>query len=131
MLVAVYGTLRKGYGNFQRLLSENKYVGTYETTPIYNLYNLGAFPGMTKEGSTSVTLEVFEVDEKKLEELDSLEGYDIDRSKDANFYEREPIETPFGTAFTYFYYRGTLPANLIKSGDWKEFQDSKKLAGYV
>lgn len=131
MLVAVYGTLRKGLGNFQRFLTECKYMGSYETSPNYSLYNLGSFPGLQKDGATPVVMEVFEIDKNKLQELDRLEGYELDGPKNSNFYEREPIETPFGIAFTYFYYRKVLKANLIESGDWVEFQTTKKINAYV
>lgn len=129
ILVAVYGTLRRGFHNYNACLKDDdvEYMGEYQTEPIYNMYSVGGFfPALTKDGYTSVTMEVFEVDKNTLERLDLLEGYDAEYDRD-NHYNREPIITPYGNAFTYFYNQDTKSLRLILSGDWKEYINNKKL----
>jgi gamma-glutamylcyclotransferase (GGCT)/AIG2-like uncharacterized protein YtfP len=127
VLVAVYGSLRQGLHNHP-VISESELMGQYETEPIYTMINCGSFPGLLKEGSTSVVMEVYKVDATTLVRLDNLEGY---RGKGKNnFYNREKIDTPYGPAYTYFYNAESplMRAKAIDTGDWVDFVRSKSLA---
>ena len=115
--VAVYGTLRQGNGN-NILLSNSNFLGKGKTLPKFEMFSLGGFPGIT-EGSTRITVEVYEVDSDTLSRLDRLEGY---RGKgESNFYDREVISTPYGNAMTYTL-RDKRYSNQerIVSGDWED-----------
>lgn len=125
ILVAVYGTLRKGFGNYNYHLNNNesKYIGSYDTEPIYTMYSLGGFPGIKEEGTASIKMEVFAVTPKVFSKLDILEGYS--EGRDNNHYERKVIETPYGKAYTYIYNHSIKGRQIIESGDWN---DNYKLA---
>ena len=122
ILVAVYGSLRKGLGN-HRLLENAKYLGDFETEPIFSLYSLGSFPGLKKEGTTSVTMEVYEVTPIEANRIDQLEGYVPGR--ESTFYDKIPIETPYGEASVYIYVDRIPDARLVPSGDWKQYREEK------
>jgi gamma-glutamylcyclotransferase (GGCT)/AIG2-like uncharacterized protein YtfP len=127
MLIAVYGSLRKDLTNYNAYLKNSKYVGTYETKPIYTLKSLGYFPGLEKNGTTSIVMEVYRVDEETMSSIDRLEGYQANGG--SNHYEKETIKTPFGDASIYFYAKPERikEAPVVLSGDWKEYLKNKKM----
>jgi gamma-glutamylcyclotransferase (GGCT)/AIG2-like uncharacterized protein YtfP len=127
MLIAVYGSLRKDLTNYNAYLRDSKYVGTYDTKPIYTLKSLGYFPGLLKNGTTSIVMEVFRVDDETMSSIDRLEGYQLNGG--SNHYEKETIKTPFGDAFIYFYAKpdNIKEAPTVLSGDWKEYLKNKKM----
>jgi gamma-glutamylcyclotransferase (GGCT)/AIG2-like uncharacterized protein YtfP len=110
--VAVYGSLKKGYGNHDWHLKDAEYLGQAETLPQYSLFSLGSYPGVIKGGSTCVQLELYNVNEEELNNLDRLEGH-------PSYYQREEIETSEGTAWIYL-----LPEKeykdyeVIADGNW-------------
>jgi gamma-glutamylaminecyclotransferase len=111
--VFVYGTLRRGEGN-HRLLAHAEYVGEARTVPGFALYDLGAFPGLVRDGAGTVVGEVYDVDAGTLAALDRLEGV-------PSFYRRERIELK-GVGSTDAYTltsRQVRGCDLIPSGDWK------------
>jgi gamma-glutamylcyclotransferase (GGCT)/AIG2-like uncharacterized protein YtfP len=87
--VFVYGTLKKGFANHDRIFAGCN----IKITPAWTygeLYDLGYFPAMT-EGNNKVHGELIEFDDPKvLRKIDQLEGY---RKKGChlNFYERERV----------------------------------------
>lgn len=133
ILVAVYGSLRKDLGN-SHYLKDQEFVGQFDTLPIYSMHSLGSFPGLLKNGVTSVVMEVYKVNQLCLSKIDSLEGYS-ESSCSNNYYEREEIITPYGKAYTYFYNTGSSNSlgnsSLVKNGDWKEFKKLSKIKNYV
>ena len=115
ILIATYGTLRKGFGN-HRLIKDAEYKGTFNTEPIYNLHDLGGFPGLKNGGKTSVVMEVYAVNEEEAKWVDSLEGYHPDVKP--TFYDKEFIDTPWGKAGVYIYVNNLDRAPLVESGDY-------------
>jgi len=79
--VAVYGTLKKGYGN-HRLLADSEFIGKAKTEYTYPLL-VNGLPYLYDEMGVGeqVRLEVYDVDDKTFADLDSLEGH-------PTFYER-------------------------------------------
>lgn len=123
-LVAVYGSLRNELGNNPVIQSPNTvFLGAFESKPEYSLYDLGYYPGLKENGETSVVMEVFEVDDEVALRVDRLEGYSPDR--EATFYDKKSIETPFGIASVYIYVPQVDQRNLVESGDWKEYYNLK------
>ena len=126
ILYAVYGTLRKEQSN--HYLLENKlgvdYIGHYVTKPKYTMFDInGGFPGVIPEGNTSITLEIYEIDNKFIERrLDALEGY---YGKDNDMYKKDIIQTPFGPCFIYFYNCDCFGLSEIESGDWIDHKNIK------
>lgn len=92
--VFVYGTLKKGHGNF-RLLEGSKYLGDHSTEPLYFMLSFGGFPGVYMGGDTAIHGEVYEVSDAVFGTLDRLEGY-------PSFYNRIQIDTEYGDAWMYF-----------------------------
>lgn len=81
ILVAVYGSLKKDFGN-HGLLHDSKFVATGVTGPIYNLIGKdNSFPGII-DGNKQVVVEVYEISLSTLKNLDGLEGH-------PRFYIRE------------------------------------------
>lgn len=124
--VVVYGSLLEGLGNHPLLQRHGaRKLGTFKTKPEFTMVSLGGFPGVTREGNTSITVEVYEVDDACLKDLNSLEGYRGEEQD--NFYDREEIETPFGKSFIYTYnhIRPTSAKSQVENGDWKEYIHQK------
>lgn len=105
--VFVYGTLKSGYGN-NRLLKTSTFLGE-AVLPDHIAYyygSIGSFPFVVKNKGTSVTGEVYEVDQETLQSLDYLEGY-REHSK-SNFYDRTMaiVDMQDGSKEQVFYYLG-------------------------
>ena len=113
-LLFVYGSLLSGMGNHSLLNNdESDLVSTFETESIYSLRDLGYYPGVHKEGSTSIKGELWSVSERVWERVEQLEGY-------PSFYDRTPLETPYGTAQMYFLAEEDVSERiLVESGDWR------------
>jgi gamma-glutamylcyclotransferase (GGCT)/AIG2-like uncharacterized protein YtfP len=122
ILVAVYGSLRQGFGN-HGLLSGSDFLGEFTTEPKYTMYSLGGFPAVVVDGDTALKVEVYSVTPDVKKDLDGLEGY-VPGRKD-NFYDAIEIETPYGNATMYVmdgesrqnYLAGR---NIVASGDWAD-----------
>lgn len=119
MFVAVYGSLLSGLYNHDRHLKNAELIGQFQSEPVYNLYDLRSFPGLTKGGNTSVTMEIYDVNDVELSNLDRLEGYNPNNPENS-FYTRELIQTPYGEAFCYFYNHNlNEKVGTIKHGNWR------------
>ena len=97
--VFVYGTLKTG-GSIRGLDQfgpEHAVIVNRATTqyPDYDMLDLGAFPGVVKNGTYKIQGEVWEVDDTTFQELDMIEGY-------PEFYKRVKTETTQGRAWMYF-----------------------------
>ena len=112
--VAVYGSLKKCFGN-HRLLEGQEYVGVWLTPPEYTMYNLGAFPAVVPRGKTSIVCELYDVDDGCLSRLDMLEGH-------PDFYERVDVSTPFGEGVQMYLFRNRISGNrtrdVVANGFW-------------
>ncbi len=109
----VYGSLMTGAPN-HRVMRGARCLGASATVAEFELFDLGAFPGMVKGGATSVVGEVFEVDDDTLARLDELEGH-------PTFYERARVRLADGTeAEAYLLPRARAAGRpIVPSGDWR------------
>ena len=75
-LVAVYGTLKKGYTNYHNYLTSSKHVGKGKTKEKYPLVIKG-LPYLIERGGVgyNVEVDVFKVSDAVLSNLDRLEGH--------------------------------------------------------
>ena len=102
--IFVYGTLKRGCKN-HRQLADQHFVAEACTAPGYQLYDLGDFPGLVADNSstTGVTGEVGEIDADALGRLDDFEGVAD------GLYQRVLVNlvAPFDRTevFTYLYAR--------------------------
>lgn len=119
----VYGTLRRGQSNYQRLLEDKKgfeFVGPAVTINKYTMFSSG-IPFVHKQPATSVIKgEVIMVwNNKLIKSLDTLEGH---RDGERHGYHREqtPVRLDNGinmVAWLYYFY-GVPHGTIVQSGDW-------------
>ena len=99
-LVAVYGTLKKGYSNYNRFLTSSKHVGKGKTQDNYPLIISGLPYLLDMKGiGHNVEVDVFKVTDAKVKELDALEGH-------PHWYRRSqiPIKMKDGRVLTCWIY---------------------------
>lgn len=120
ILVAVYGTLKKG-GFLHMILNKEKFLG--EITFKGTMVDLRSFPAVVLQGDTDIHAELYEIDKAMLSRLDVIEGY-------PNFYNREQIETKFGKAWVYTQPQLSkreefVKERTIKSGNWDNHESNR------
>lgn len=112
----VYGTLKRGCRS-HRLIENQVYLGETRTVPGFRLFHLGQHPGMVRssDSSSSVSGEVYLIDDTCLRALDAFEGVA------EGLYSREWIELapPSGAAFAYLYLLTTKGRQPL-DGTWTE-----------
>ena len=114
MKVFVYGTLLSGEGNHRQLRGA-RMLAVRRTEPRYTLVSLGPYPALLAGGTTSVTGEVYDVDDDLLRALDRFESV-------PSLYRRERIRLLGGESVDG-YVLARLRAKsyeVIASGDWRE-----------
>lgn len=116
--VAVYGTLRAGFGN-HRLLEGSTFLGEGNTIDGFTMRARG-IPYVSKNGDTNIKVEVYSVDDVTLEDLDSLEGH-------PNWYRREEVDIKLDNgknekAWMYLMEeRAVDGVSVVPSGDYKKY----------
>jgi gamma-glutamylcyclotransferase (GGCT)/AIG2-like uncharacterized protein YtfP len=121
--IAVYGTLRAGYGNHS-LISNSDFIGSGLTNNLHTLTASG-IPFVEKNGGTSrVRVEVYAVSTREeLERLDSLEGH-------PSWYRREDEEITLdsGEVVTaQIYFNSSSKGNtVINSGDYADYAVARR-----
>ncbi len=84
-LVAVYGTLKKGYSNYWNYLTTSTYLGSGSTQDRYPLVINGLPYLVDKKGTGhNVEVDVFKVNDAVMDKLDRLEGH-------PNWYVRKQV----------------------------------------
>lgn len=109
-LVFVYGSLKAGHFNHS-LLSNADFISIHRTEAVFTMVNLGAYPAVLCNGSTSIQGEIYGIDYATLIALDKLEGY-------PEYYDRIIIQTEFGEAWMYTRAKEKKKYPVIKSGIW-------------
>lgn len=121
--IAVYGSLRRGEYNYKgQELDTQTYLGTFETEPIFSLYSSGSYPCLKEGGTTSIVMDVFEVDEDTFKGVNQLEGYRGAEFEATNFYNRKMIATPFGEAAYFVFNDSVKSMPRVESGDWVQYR---------
>lgn len=104
-VVAVYGTLKRGYGNHRAYLEDSKFMGKGKTKDKYPLLIDGLPYLVNRRGKGhNVEVELYKVDDDTLRRLDALEGH-------PNWYERKqiPIRLSGGVEVTAWIYFNDMP----------------------
>ena len=114
--VAVYGTLKRGFSN-HGLLQHAHFIGE-DILSCITLYDLGPYPGAKLKPSLGIIVEVFEVDERQMQQLDELEEY-VAASPEQGMYDRQQVLTRFGSAWIYLYNPQVDEASAQHSGSWQ------------
>jgi gamma-glutamylaminecyclotransferase len=81
-MVAVYGSLKKGFHN-HRLLEKSRHVGNGVVWD-WQMFSVGSYP-MIAKGLGKVYVEIYEVDGATFSNLDRLEGY-------PSYYNRKLVD---------------------------------------
>lgn len=129
--VFVYGTLRTGLGNYQRILDGNTLHEEPATLAGATMRDAGGCPFVSLDGTGTVTGEVMYLDPETLavtmSRLDRLESY-FGPGNPKNMYDRVQVEVTLAdgsiiTAYTYVTGRSmrrwARDMPIIDSGDWK------------
>ena len=122
--IAVYGTLREGFGN-NRLMQGSKLIGTGLTVHSHSMYASGIPYVVENGGQSRIKVEVYEVSDRDLPSIDSLEGH-------PRWYQRRetPVELENGEVVDAWLYFMDIPEerrkelNLIESGDYADYRNS-------
>lgn len=114
--LAVYGTLRKNYGN-HHYMSEAKFLGKGKTRELYTLAASG-IPFVSKKPRVQITVEIYELPIDLLPRVDRLEGH-------PNCYCREEVNCILDTneevkAWLYFHENGGT--TIVESGDYSDYR---------
>ena len=117
-LLAVYGSLKRGYFNSGRLAS-SKYLGDVLLSPKYTMIDLGGYPAVITGGATSIHCEVYQVSKETF--------IDIGRMEMSAGYKLMAIDTKFGKACLYIfaYPEEVKSRSKIVNGNWKQPQINK------
>ena len=135
-LLAVYGTLRKGFGNHYYLENSN-FLGTFKSKDNYYLICIGPYPILTPEFSlsqeereklkcknispTNIIYELYELSKSEWAECCLLEGYTGTRNHPENEYDTMDIETEFGKAEIFIQHK-LADGDFVESGDYSLFK---------
>jgi gamma-glutamylaminecyclotransferase len=105
-IVAVYGTLKKGYSNYNNYLRSARFLGSGETQTKYPLIISGLPFLLSSEGvGHNVEVDVFKVNDDTFDALDMLEGH-------PKWYQRRevPIKMDDGRVLTcWIYFNDSQP----------------------
>ena len=118
-LLAVYGTLKQGFGN-NRLLQTSKLLGEQNISG-FKMYSLGGYPAINIAEDSDIKIEVYEInDPTVLNRVYSLEGYTGKRNDPSNWYDTTEVKTKWGAA-EIFYFKDKLENRpLVESGVWEK-----------
>lgn len=113
-IVGVYGTLKRGYGNYNYFLKNQSYYMGKAIIRGLKLYTLGGFPGVRPGNrNDKVKIELFEIDISILKKIDRLEGIPFMYSRFKATHNKKNIQP------IYFYmYNKNLPEDK-RISEWK------------
>jgi len=118
--IFVYGTLKQRFSNHSAFLIGQKFLGTGCTRRKFSLYQTGSLPFLVDIPVSPIGGEIYEVDNKCLENIDQLEGH-------PDWYKRKKILVCIPSTgkcvecWTYFV--SSIPQNsiLIKTGNYNPY----------
>lgn len=132
--VFVYGTLRKGYGNYEWALKDRTTKEVYGVLSGYRMYAVSTFPGIVEGGEGAVIGELmYFTDPDIMMHLDRLEGYDATHESRSMYLRRKvSVHTADGPveAWTYIW-NHALNAPPIESGDYADYRPQQRRREYT
>lgn len=115
-IIAVYGSLRQGHGNWSYFLNCDPIKTEVVEIP-FKMISMGGFPGLVpSEEPSKITIELYDVNPRTYERIESLEGF-------PSFYQKALIPTSMGEVEIYILESSKYRRNpcYVESGDWNEF----------
>lgn len=88
------------------------YEGSARTAPHYELVDVGPYPALLRNGTTSVAGEIYRIDEATLASLDRFEGH-------PHLFERIVITLDDGSVAQAYVYASRAQGMRISSGDYR------------
>jgi len=122
--ITVYGSLLEGLGNHSIISDEREVtkLGEHVLEGKFKMISLGGFPGLINDESVNnkIFVETYEVSDSVFARVERLEGY-------PGFYDRTPVETPYGPSEVYTLARGGYSNNLVPEDEdgvinWKKYR---------
>jgi gamma-glutamylcyclotransferase (GGCT)/AIG2-like uncharacterized protein YtfP len=128
ILIAAYGTLRRGYGNSRLVDRVDNYLGKGITVEKYQML-ANFIPYVNKTPQSNITVDLWEITKDMLPAVDRLEGYDPN-DHDGSWYKRELIDVDLNgnVVKAWLYFNNSSFGSLVESGD---FEDYTKKINYV
>lgn len=124
ILIATYGTLRKGHGNWSAILKDrSEFLGTYKTEAKFTMAGKSAgFPIVVDNGNTSIEYDLFRItDPSVLSRCHRLEGFSGYINKPGNWYDMIELENEeHGTFYMYIQHYEVPKSSIITSGNWND-----------
>lgn len=119
-LVAVYGTLRKGFG-LNALLKSSNLVGVEHHPVPYRMVNVGSYPALLPtDEDNRIFFEIYAVDDSTLSRLDLAEGV-------PHLYNRRTVDIHGMECYIYVFTDVEWGEKLepIPSGDFKDYINNR------
>jgi gamma-glutamylcyclotransferase (GGCT)/AIG2-like uncharacterized protein YtfP len=114
LILFVYGTLMRD-GCRAGVLAGQRFLGRAATLSHYELYHLGAYPGLVlaREGGRRIEGELYEVERKLLPRLDRIEGA-------PELFRCLPVQVEGhpGPVFAYLYQQDTRRCSPCREPRW-------------
>lgn len=109
MKIVVYGSLRKGAYNYNRMkmFGDIEYIKT-TTLEGWDLYSLGPYPGI-KQGNGTIVVDLLEVD-------NTVYNYILAMEQGAGYKEETVIIED--EDYKIYVYQGNVWTEAIPTGDW-------------
>ncbi len=117
ILIASYGTLRKGYGNSRLINNGSNFIGTGKTVEKYTLTASG-IPFVSKNPLSNIVVDLWKVNvADELPRVDALESH-------PTWYKREEVDINLNGTITkaWLYFNEERGDTLIKSGDYADYR---------
>lgn len=114
MKYAVYGTLRLNQGNYNWCLRNKSEHLKTEKLNGFKMYSVGGFPAVIEDENSSIEVDIFEVNDKNVEEdMDMLEGYNPNNPESSMY-----IKKRINDMYIYIWNGDVHNLELIESGNW-------------
>lgn len=116
ILVAAYGTLRRGYGNSRLVDKGNNHLGTGKTIEKFTMRANG-IPYVSQEPTSNIVVDVWEIDKEQLKHVDALEGH-------PNWYKRKQVDVSLNDkTLSCWLYFNEGHGTVIESGDYRDYRN--------
>jgi gamma-glutamylcyclotransferase (GGCT)/AIG2-like uncharacterized protein YtfP len=122
--VFLYGSLMRGFESHGNVGVSERAEFAGKAHCVGTLYDLGDHPGVTLEGDGRVLGEVYRAhDDGLVGDLDRFEGYYPESTEDSLYVRRlEEVVDRDLDAWVYVYNGPTEDAEVVESGDWREYR---------